>query len=198
MAISLLKASRALLFVVALTLAVPAFGQYPYQSSPPPFDYSRFPAIHHRVPFHAQDTMVWCWVAAAKMICEYYGRRPVPNQCEMLQMQYHAPCCQDPRLCSRAGQMGEVQALIARYGGRFSSAVPPADGFALYGVLRRGPILMQTRQGMGHAVVATGIRIVPSPIGPLGIVSINDPYYGQYEITFPELINAWSAALLVY
>lgn len=198
MTISLRRASKVALFLFVLMSAVPSFGQSQFPPYKAPFDYDSYPEIHHQVPFYRQDTMAWCWVASAKMICEYYGRGPVPDQCAMLQMQYGAPCCENPGVCSRAGHLGEVQALIARFGGRASTVTLPADGFALYSALQKGPILMQTRQGAGHAVVATGMRIVPSPVGPIGMVSINDPLYGQYEIDFPSLIQAWSAAIVVY
>lgn len=182
-------------FLSLSLLAGAGHAQYPY---PPPFDYNRYPPIHHAVPFHPQQTQVWCWVAAAKMVTEFYGRQAVPDQCAMLQIQYGAPCCQNPQLCSRAGHISEIQALIGRFGGRSSSVAPPANGFVLYDALRRGPIVMHTRQGAGHFVVATGMRVVPSPVGPLGMVSISDPFFGQYEIDFPSLMQAWTAALVVY
>lgn len=166
--------------------------------SPLQFDYSRYPPIQHDVPYYPQQTMVWCWVAAAKMVAEFYGRQRVPDQCAMLQMQYDAPCCQYPQLCMRGGYMGEIQALIGRFGGRHSAIGVPANGFVLYEALRRGPIVMHTRQGAGHFVVATGMRIVSSPIGPLGMISISDPFNGRYEVDFPSLVQAWTAALVVY
>lgn len=182
-------------FLSLTLLAGTGQAQYSYS---PPFDYNRYPPIHHAVPFHPQQTQVWCWVAAAKMVAEFYGRRPVPDQCAMLQLQYGAPCCQNSQLCSRAGHITEIQALIGSFGGRFSNVAPPANGLVLYDALRRGPIVMHTRQGAGHFVVATGMRVVPSPMGPVGMVSINDPYFGQYEIDFPSLMHAWTAALVVY
>lgn len=192
---ALLTMLRKSMYVLATCIAGVAQAQYGY---PPPFDYSRYPPIQHNVPFHSQQTMVWCWVAAAKMVAEYYGRKPVPDQCAMLQLQYGAPCCQNPQLCSRGGYIAEIQALIGRFGGRYSTVSPPANGFALYNALRRGPIVMHTRQGAGHFVVATGMRIEPSAVGPLGVVAINDPYFGQYEVDFPSLMQAWTAALVVY
>lgn len=193
--IAFIKGLRISMFLSLILLAGTGHAQYPYQ---PPFDYSKYPPIHHAVPFHPQQTQVWCWVAAAKMVAEFYGRQPVPDQCAMLQMQYGAPCCQNPQLCSRGGYINEIQALIGRFGGRFSTVAPPANGFVLYDALMRGPIVMHTRQGAGHFVVATGMRVVPSPVGPLGMVSISDPYFGQYEVDFPSLMQAWTAALVVY
>jgi Papain-like cysteine protease AvrRpt2 len=186
MASSILNALKLFATLCVLIFPHPSVAQYP-----------NFPPISHDVPFHAQNTMVWCWVAAAKMVAEYYARQSVPSQCEMLQMQYGVPCCQYPQQCTRAGSIFEIQALIARFGGRPSGIAPPADGFVLYDALRRGPIVMHTRQGAGHFVVATGMRVVPSSIGPLGIVAIHDPFFGRYEVTFPDLMQAWTAALVV-
>ena len=66
------------------------------------------------VPFERQDTQVWCWVAAARMVALYYNVR-VPSQCEMLQAQYGAPCCGNPVFCMRPGHITEIQALIASF-----------------------------------------------------------------------------------
>jgi len=164
----------------------------------PGFDYDRYPPIRHDVPFHRQQTMVWCWVAVAKMIAEFYGKQPVPDQCRMLQIQYGAPCCDAPELCARPGYLAEIQALVSRFGGRMSELAAPTNAFVLYEAMRRGPIIMHTRQGSGHVVVTTGIRIERSPIGPLAMVSINDPFFGRYEVDFPQLMQVWTAALVVY
>lgn len=199
-------------FVVTTFQANPCSAQIPSlnpgvgaaTNQPPPSvpdqqgDNDKFPPIRHAVPFHRQQTMVWCWVAAAKMVAEFYGRRPVPDQCTMLQMQYGAPCCQNPGWCSRGGHITEIQALLARFGGRYSGLAAPADGYALYNALKRGPIVMHTRQGAGHFVVATGMRIITTASGPLGMVSINDPFVGKYEVAFPDLMQTWDLALVVY
>jgi hypothetical protein len=178
-----------------------AAAQYPYSPwvPQPQFNYAAFPPIRHAVPFHRQQTMVWCWVAAAKMVAEFYGRQPVPDQCEMLQMQYRAPCCQNPAVCTQPGHISQVQGLIAHFGCRFSGVTRPGDGPALYNALQRGPIVLHTRQGAGHFVVATGMRLTPTPAGPLGIVLIHDPLAGpDREINLPTLWQMWDAALVVY
>ena len=181
------------LFVISL---FESKAQHPY-SYAPQFDYSQFPPVQHSVPLYRQNTLVWCWVASAKMIADYYQWK-TPNQCQMLKIQYNSPCCANPALCARPGHIAEIQALIARFGGKYSSIVPPANGFVLYYALKRGPIVLHTRQGSGHFVVATGMKVVPSRIGPLGVVKINDPLIGRYELTFPELMNIWDIALLTY
>jgi hypothetical protein len=187
---------RGVLAAVALLAGLVLSDGAPRAYAQPGFDYSRFPPIRHAVPFYRQDTMVWCWVATAKMVAAYYNRQ-TPSQCEMLQMSYGVPCCQAPQMCERGGYINEIQAMIQRFGGRASQLSPPGDGFALYAALRRGPIVMHTRQGAGHFVVATGMRVVPTQFGPLGVVAINDPFFGQYEVDFPQLMQAWTGALLI-
>lgn len=182
------------LCLLILICASPGNAQSAYQ---PGFDYSQFPPIRHSVPFYRQDTMVWCWVAAAKMVADYFNWG-TPSQCEMLEMQYGAPCCVHPAYCHRPGHINEIQALVQRFGGRASIVSPPANGFMLYDALRRGPLVLHTVQGGGHFVVAVGMRVVPSPWGPLGIVSINDPFVGRYDIEFPRLLAQWDAALVIY
>ncbi|HYC54639.1 MAG TPA: papain-like cysteine protease family protein [Candidatus Binatia bacterium] len=184
---------------IALPLAVLVFlaSTVHAQFYPPAFDYRHYPPIHHDVPFHAQNTIVWCWVAVAKMVAEYYSRGPVPSQCEMLERHYGYPCCASPMGCTRPGHIVEVQGLLGHFGRRGSTLAPPANGFALYDALRRGPIILHTTQGGGHFIVATGMRLQPSPMGPLGIVLVHDPIYGRQSIEFPRLMNIWSAAVLV-
>lgn len=185
-----LVALASLLVVASLGALSPTYAQWG-------FDYGRFPPIRHSVPFHRQETMVWCWVASAKMVSEYYNRR-TPSQCRMLEDVYGAPCCSAPDMCARGGYIAEIQNLIHRFGGRTSHVSPPGDGFALYATLRRAPIVLHTRQGQGHFVVATGMRVVPTQFGPLGVVSVNDPFFGVYDVEFPRLLQAWNAALVVH
>jgi hypothetical protein len=51
--------------------------------------------------------------------------------------------------------------------------------------------------GSGHFVVAAGIRVVQTPQGPLGIVRILDPFFGQQDVPLPQLYQMWDAALYV-
>jgi hypothetical protein len=182
-------------FLTILAILV-ASGSYAQVDSPPADN--TYAPIRHAVPFHAKNPMFECWLASARMVAEYYWRSPVPDQCAMLQMQSSTPCCQHPSLCMRGGGINEIQALIAYFGGHSSSVTAPSDGVVLYNLLRQGPIVIHTRQGAGHFIVATGMQIVPGPTGPLGIISINDPLFGQYEIDFYRLMQTWNAALVIY
>lgn len=100
-------------------------------------------------------------------------------------------------MCARPGYIFEIQGLVARFGKRTSTISPPANGFAMMSTLRRGnPIVLYVNNS--HFVVATGMKIVATPFGPLGIVSINDPYSGAYEIDYPTLMQRWGAAIVIY
>lgn len=182
--------NTALLFVLAITLVggpQRAFGQFPGQV---------LDQAYLNIPYERQDTMVWCWVAAAKMIARYYNVQ-TPSQCSMLQAQYGAPCCGNPAMCTRPGYIGEIQALIASFGLRYSVMGPPADGWTLLALFKQGhPIVLYVNNS--HFVVASGIKVVATPQGPLGIVRILDPYSGPYEEPLTSLYMRWGASIYVY
>lgn len=148
------------------------------------------------VPFDRQQTQVWCWVAAARMVAQYFNVA-TPSQCEMLTARYGAPCCQNPAMCTRPGYITEIQALVASFGLRYSSIGPPTDGWTLLNIFKSGrPIILHVNNS--HFVVASGIRVMQTPQGPLGIVQILDPYFGPYEEPLPSLYQRWGAAMYVY
>ncbi|MBU6160877.1 MAG: hypothetical protein KGO50_07120 [Myxococcales bacterium] len=153
------------------------------------------PPIQHPVSYHAQDTMAWCWVAAAKMMVEYYTGQAAPDQCQMLEAAYGAPCCSMTESCTRTGHISEIQGLIHGYSGLFTTVAPPVTAVALYDLLTFGPLVIHTNQGAGHFVVATGMWFMSSPAGPVAMVQINDPYFGQYEVDYPSLASSWTVVL---
>jgi hypothetical protein len=148
------------------------------------------------VPYEQQQTIVWCWVASARMVARYYNVS-TPSQCQMLQAQYGAPCCSQPHLCARAGHISEIQALIASFGLRYSTVAPRVDGWTLLSIFKRGhPVVMHVDNS--HFVVAVGMRVVATPQGPLGIVRILDPFRGVHEQDLPSLYSRWDAAVYVF
>jgi hypothetical protein len=152
--------------------------------------------VYLNVPYQRQNTQVWCWVAAAQMVAQYYNVR-TPSQCEMLSAQYGAPCCQNPAYCTRPGYMQEIQALIANFGLRYSAMGPPTDGWSLLRIFKSGsPVVLYVNNS--HFVVADGMKVVSTPNGPLGIVRILDPYVGIYEEDLPSLWRRWGASIYIY
>lgn len=148
------------------------------------------------VPYHAQDTLVWCWVASAKMVVEALGE-PAPSQCQMLQEVYGAPCCANPQLCARPGYITEIQNLIAKFGYSLSGISMFGDGFQIFRLLREtGAPLVAWVDG-SHFVVITGMKIVPSQFGPWGIVRVYDPFRGRFDQDWLYFSHRLGAVLYV-
>jgi hypothetical protein len=134
--------------------------------------------VQLQVPFHRQDTIVWCWVACAKMVVESLGEK-APSQCAMLQEVYGFPCCSQPHLCAKGGYIVEIQNLIEQFGYTMSSLSFFGDGFGVFKKLKdtRAPIVAWVDNS--HFVVITGMKIVATPMGPLGKVRFHDPMRGR-------------------
>lgn len=152
--------------------------------------------IYLQVPFERQETLVWCWVASAKMVASYFNVS-TPSQCRMLEQAYGAPCCSSPSYCARPGHIQEIQRLIGGFGLRYSAMGPPTDGWTLFNIFRQGrPIVLHVNNS--HFVVAAGMKILSTPQGPLGVVRVLDPFYGVYDEPLPRLYSRWGVALYVY
>lgn len=179
----------AALFALMVLSASPSLGQPFWQG--PVID-----EVHLSVPFHRQDTLVWCWVASAKMVVEAIGEK-APSQCQMLQEVYGAPCCTQPWLCERAGHIVEIQNLIGTFGLSLSEISTFGDGFQILEILRetRAPVVAWVDGS--HFVVITGMKVVPSQIGPWGIVRIHDPIRGRFDQDWPAFARRLGAILYV-
>lgn len=140
--------------------------------------------VQLNVPFHAQDTLVWCWVASAKMAVEALGQK-APSQCDMLQKVYGAPCCTNPGLCARSGHISEIQNLISSFGFAASEIDTYGDGESFFEILRETEAPIIAWVDGNHFVVISGMRVVPSQIGPWGIVRIHDPIRGRFDQDWP-------------
>jgi hypothetical protein len=103
----------------------------------------------------------------------------------------------NPAPCTVPGTIWQVQQLIQSFGLHATQIGPPTDGYVLLNLFKQGrPIVLHLAQG--HFVVASGIKVIATQGGPLGIVQILDPYYGPYEIPLPNLYAQWDAAVYVY
>jgi hypothetical protein len=152
--------------------------------------------VQLRVPFVRQDTLVWCWVASAKMVAEALGRK-TPSQCEMLQQQYGAPCCTQPWLCNRPGYITEIQALIENFGFSLTELSTYGTAQDIFDALRETSSPIVAWVDRSHFVVITGMKVVPSAFGPLGIVRINDPIRGRFDQDWPTFARRLGAVLYV-
>ena len=152
--------------------------------------------VQHDAPFHPQDTVVWCWVACAKMVVESLGKQ-APPQCAMLQQVYGAPCCQQPGLCLRGGYIQEIQNLIATFGYTASNVSHMGDGWQVLALLKETGAPLIGWVDKSHFVVITGMRVGPSPSGPLGHVRLHDPIRGVFDQPWPVFSNRLGAVLFI-
>lgn len=152
--------------------------------------------VQLEAPFHRQDTIVWCWVASAKMVVEALGES-APSQCEMLQRVYGAPCCSQPHLCARGGHIVEIQNLVEQFGYSLSEISTFGDGFQIFDLLRTTNAPIVAWVDGSHFVIITGMRIVPSQMGPWGIVRIHDPIRGRFDQDWPVFSQRLGAILYV-
>lgn len=148
------------------------------------------------VPYHRQDTLVWCWVASAKMVVESLGE-DAPSQCEMLQQVYGAPCCSHPWLCAKGGYITEIQNLIATFGFSLTEISTFGDGFQIFDILEKTGAPIVAYVDGSHFVVITGMKVVPSQLGPWGIARIHDPIRGRFDQDWPTLASRLGAILYV-
>jgi Papain-like cysteine protease AvrRpt2 len=148
------------------------------------------------VPFVRQDTLVWCWVAAAKMVAESLGNK-TPSQCEMLEDQYGAPCCSQPWLCNRPGHISEIQDLINTFGHSLTGLSTSGTAQDLFDALQDSRAPLVAWVDGSHFVVITGMKIVPTGYGPTAVVRINDPIRGRFDQPWPAFSHRLGAVLAI-
>lgn len=174
----------------------------------PPTDQPVPPPIDLRIRNILQETEVWCWAAVSQQIILHLrGVAATPPQCYLVGVAYNAYppsyCCPTPGPpdCLRTGTLDQIQFLIARYGGRYSSFALPTDAMTLYGILSsRRPVIVHLQQTpyVGHVVVVRGMKWMETPTGNRPIVYINDPLsYFTQPVPFEALLRFWRASIIV-
>jgi hypothetical protein len=194
MQVSGAKFSRLCRFVLMSAVGLVAIGGFPAEAEAQ-VPGSVLDQAYLPIQIEPQQTLEWCWVASARMVATYYNKQ-TPPQCAMLQSQYGAPCCGNPQLCTVPGSIYQVQQLIQSFGLQASLVGPPTNGYVMLAWFKQGhPIVIHLAEG--HFVVASGIKVVATPQGPLGIVRILDPFFGQQDVPLPVLYQQWDAAVYV-
>lgn len=153
-----------------------------------------------------QETPVWCWAAVAQqIILRLNGPTGTPPQCGLVATAFNVPpshCCQVPTPCATTGSLQQIQALIAHFGGRWSSLAPPASPMTIYQTLTSGRAVIMAVQSSpysGHVVVIRGMAWVATPAGIQPMLYINDPMsYFTQPIPFQAIANYWQAAIVVF
>jgi hypothetical protein len=145
-----------------------------------------------------QNDPMWCWAAVAQQII-YKINGQAPQQCELVSFAKNGQCCSYS--CSVPGNFQDIQNLVLRYGGHFSSIAPPANAGILYQTLSNGnPIILylQTSPQIGHYIVLRGMAWLNTPMGVQPFVYVNDPMsiYPQ-SMPFSNVVGVWAAAIVI-
>ncbi len=150
----------------------------------------------------------WCWAAVAQqIILAKQGITNTPSQCALVAMANGAHpdvCCSgygNPS-CVRVGSLQQIQYLIGRFGGSYSSIQPPAKAMDLYNTLASGrPIILSVKTGAmsSHVVVLTGMSFVLNGFGGVEpVLHINDPLsHFKQPVLFKNLTPIWTSAIVV-
>lgn len=153
-----------------------------------------------------QDTLIWCWVATARMVIKYYNEGDAPRQCEILQdITPGAPpgyCCSNKKLCMRSGQLYEIQNVIKRYTGLDSvikNSLPTSNDIAT-ALEKNRLIIAATYTGpmAGHVVLIKGIRKTTRNGVKTTQILINDPMEHKAKVvSFAEFKKRWKQSIVV-
>ena len=150
------------------------------------------------VPLVPQDTIEWCWVAAAEMILQYKNVDP-PSQCRIMEIGYRMPegsCCGNTQNCTIPGTTTQIQRIIHDFGGGYSAMGRPANPTELYNLLSKDiPIIAHLRLATGgHFVVIRGIE--GDAMNPM--ITINDPMQSEpFQLPFFQLAQVWDTGIYV-
>ena len=153
-----------------------------------------------------QETDVWCWVAVAQqIIMASRGAQNTPPQCALVATANGARpgfCCNGYNpACVTTGSIPQIQNLIAHFGGRSSTYVPPTDPMTLYRTLALGRaviVQLRTGQSSAHVVVIRGMSFVPTQFGIKAMLHVNDPLaYFTQPVPYDQIAPIWMSAIVV-
>lgn len=154
--------------------------------------------VELNVPYHAQDTEQWCWVAVAQMVLAQRTSH-VPRQCELVESfdrREPGSCCANVRNCMRcAVDLPEVQRLLHHNGLESERLMAPVTPERLREELSNGsPIIVQIGlERSRHAVVVSGLRYVDG----IAVLTVNDPATERHDMTYEELNETWIDLVVV-
>lgn len=164
------------------------------------------PPIDLKIDNIPQETTVWCWVAVAQQIIySLRGPEGTPPQCGLVAIASNIHpnyCCQFPSPCMRTGYLPEIQALILRFGGKFSTVAPPTDPMTIYNTLASNHAIIMAVQSSPysyHVVVIRGMEWVATPMGVQPILFINDPMgHFTQRVPYINILPYWHSAIIVH
>ena len=176
-----------------------------FLTATPPARAEVLPPVDIQIQNLPQETQVWCWAAVAQqIILRLNGPTATPPQCQLVATAFNlAPqyCCQAPTPCMTTGSLQQIQALIAYYGGHWSSIAPPTDPMTIYQTLASGRAIIMAVQSSpysGHVVIIRGMAWVTTTMGVQPVLYINDPMaYFTQPVPFQSIAGYWQAAIVV-
>lgn len=144
------------------------------------------------VPFHAQNTPVWCWAATIAMVVDYVHGYSI-DDCQVLSeydktMGGLGRCCIYPAECFRAGSTLEMTIILREIYNVHSTPFlrPLSFGELRANIDRRRPMIaaLQKPSGWGHVVVIAGYSYD-------GGVYVLDPIFKPYWVHYNVLVANW-------
>ena len=143
------------------------------------------------VPFHRQNTIVWCWAATIAMIGEYVTGHSAED-CEVLSAYDRAfggpgNCCEFPRRCTRTGSSQEMKFILGNIFGMsgYHHVRPLRFREIMNEIDNDRPFIVALRSSFsGHVVVVSGYK------APKKVI-ILDPISGRHVISYEELIGGF-------
>jgi hypothetical protein len=153
---------------------------------------SAFAGRELRVPFHRQNTQVWCWAASIAMVSQFFTGRPIED-CQVLSLYDQAfggpgTCCSGDRRCMRGSMPGEIGPILTNIFGLQASTLSRGlswNEFVMH-IDNGKPVIawFWNSPSSAHVVVLSGYD-------DSGNVVILDPMAGRLVLPFSGFATNW-------
>jgi len=145
------------------------------------------------VPWRKQEQTQWCWATCMQMVFLHDDPATNRTQCQLANAAFgNSGCCQSPSssLCNNALGIYSISAEWSRYGYHSAYQDSSLSFEAIKTEISAGrpvEIGLKWTNGGGHAVLIVGFEID----GAEQLVIVNDPWRGQVNVTYIELLVAY-------
>jgi predicted double-glycine peptidase len=147
------------------------------------------------VPFHRQNTQMWCWAASIAMVSEYFTGRPIED-CEVLSLYDRAlqgpgTCCMGDSRCMRGSMPNEIGPILTNiFGLRVQTLSRGLSWQELVSNIDNGkPVIawVWNSPSSAHVMVLVGYD-------EYGSVIVLDPMAGRKSYPFSGFAANWGPA----
>ena len=154
---------------------------------------SVLPPVYVPVANVNQQSSGWCWAAVAEQILRWKKHKS-PKQCELVSefgTDTKETCCSTPSVCSKPGNLQQLQLLFNQFGIQYSSLLPLPNSQSLYSILNDRAVIMfvQSSSIAGHCIVIVGMDG--------GNVIVNDPTGTYQTLPLETILSLWSVAIAI-